>query len=251
VGTSAFAHKGGLHTSALGRAGGATYEHIDPTLVGNERRVVVSELAGRSNLLYKAQHFKLDLEERSPEWQQILQRVKELEYLGYQYEGAEASLELLMKKTVGLYARLFELDGFRVTVEKREDGRPVCEATIRVYVEGELEHTAADGDGPVHALDNALRKALLPFYPALREVHLTDFKVRVLDAKDGTAAKVRVLIDAADEDGSWSTVGVSENILEASWQALVDSVEYGIRRRAGEAEVRPARRAPVAAGAVG
>jgi 2-isopropylmalate synthase len=250
VGRSAFAHKGGIHVSAVMREA-STYEHINPALVGNERRVVVSELAGRSNLLYKAQQFKLELEERSPEWQQILQRVKELEYLGYQYEGAEASLELLMKKTVGLYARLFELDGFRVTVEKREDGRPVCEATIRVYVEGELEHTAADGDGPVHALDNALRKALLPFYPALREVHLTDFKVRVLDAKDGTAAKVRVLIDAADEDGSWSTVGVSENILEAAWQALVDSVEYGIRRRAGEAEVRPARRAPVAAGAVG
>ncbi len=248
VGRSAFAHKGGIHVSAVMREA-STYEHIDPALVGNERRVVVSELAGRSNLLFKAQHFNLDLDERSPEWQTILQRVKDLEYQGYQFEGAEASLELLMKKTLGVYSRLFDLDGFRVTVEKREDGRPVCEATIRVYVGGELEHTAADGDGPVHALDRALRKALLPFYPALQEIHLTDYKVRVLEAQDGTAAKVRVLIDSADENGSWSTVGVSENILEASWQALVDSVEYGLRRRAGEAEVRPARRGVLAASA--
>ena len=248
VGRSAFAHKGGIHVSAVMREA-STYEHIDPALVGNERRVVVSELAGRSNLLYKARHFNLALDERSPEWQRILQRVKDLEYEGYQFEGAEASLELLMKKTLGVYSRLFDLDGFRVTVEKREDGRPVCEATIRVYVDGELEHTAADGDGPVHALDRALRKALLPFYPALQEIRLTDYKVRVLEAQDGTAAKVRVLIDAADEDGSWSTVGVSENILEASWQALVDSVEYGLRRRAGEAEVRPTRRGALVAGA--
>ncbi len=153
-----------------------------------------------------------------------------------------------MKKTIGVYRRLFELEGFRVTVEKRQDGRPLCEATIKVYVDGEHEHTAAEGDGPVHALDNALRKALLPFYPALADVRLTDFKVRVLEAQDGTAAKVRVLIDSADEDGSWSTVGVSENILEAAWQALVDSIEYGLRRRAGEAEVRPQRRVAVAAG---
>jgi 2-isopropylmalate synthase len=248
VGRSAFAHKGGIHVSAVMREA-STYEHIDPTLVGNERRVVVSELAGRSNLQFKAHHFNLDLDERSPEWQAILQRVKDLEYAGYQFEGAEASLELLMKKTLGLYQPLFQLDGFRVTVDKRPSGRMVCESTIRVYVEGELEHTAADGDGPVHALDRALRKALLPFYPALAEVHLTDFKVRVLNAQDGTAAKVRVLIDSADEDGSWSTVGVSENIFEAAYQALVDSVEYGIRRRAGEAEVRPARRGALVAGA--
>jgi 2-isopropylmalate synthase len=254
VGKSAFAHKGGIHVSAVMREA-STYEHIDPSLVGNERRVVVSELAGRSNLLFKAQQFHLDLDERSPEWQRILQRVKDLEYEGYQFEGAEASLELLMKKTLGLYARLFELEGFRVTVEKRQDARPLCEATIKVIVDGEHEHTAAEGDGPVHALDNALRKALLPFYPALGDVRLTDYKVRVLNAEDGTAAKVRVLIDAADEDGSWSTVGVSENILEASWQALVDSVEYGLRRRAGEAGVHPAtpargaaRRMAVAAG---
>jgi 2-isopropylmalate synthase len=247
VGKSAFAHKGGIHVSAVMREA-STYEHIDPMLVGNERRVVVSELAGRSNLLFKAEQFNLDLDPQSPEWQRILQRVKDLEYAGYQFEGAEASLELLMKKTVGLYQRLFELEGFRVTVEKRQDGAPICEATIKVYVDGEHEHTAAEGDGPVHALDNALRKALLPFYPALADVRLTDFKVRVLEAQDGTAAKVRVLIDSADEAGSWSTVGVSENILEAAWQALVDSVEYGLRRRAGEAEVRAQRRTPVAAG---
>jgi 2-isopropylmalate synthase len=246
VGKSAFAHKGGIHVSAVMREA-STYEHIDPTLVGNARRVVVSELAGRSNLLYKAQQFALDLAEDSPEWQRILQRIKDLEYEGYQFEGAEASLELLMKKTLGLYERLFDLEGFRVTVEKRQDGRPVSEATIKVYVDGEHEHTAAEGDGPVHALDNALRKALLPFYPALREIHLTDFKVRVLDAQDGTAAKVRVLIDSADENGSWSTVGVSENILEAAWQALVDSIEYGLRRRAGQAGVQAVRRQPATA----
>jgi 2-isopropylmalate synthase len=248
VGKSAFAHKGGIHVSAVMREA-STYEHIDPALVGNARRVVVSELAGRSNLLYKAQQFNLDLDEGSPEWQKILQQVKELEYQGYQFEGAEASLELLMKKTIGLYARLFDLEGFRVTVEKRQDGGDaLCEATIKVDVDGEHEHTAAEGDGPVHALDNALRKALLPFYPALADVRLTDFKVRVLAQQDGTSAKVRVLIDSADEDGSWSTVGVSENILEASWQALVDSIEYGLRRRAGEAGVRPTRRTSVAAG---
>ncbi len=220
VGRSAFAHKGGIHVSAVMREA-STYEHLDPTLVGNARRVVVSELAGRSNLLFKAQQFDLDLDERSPEWLRILERIKDLEYAGYQFEGAEASLELLMKQTLGLYDRLFDLEGFRVTVEKRQDGRPICEATIKVVVDGEHEHTAAEGDGPVHALDNALRKALLPFYPALHDIRLTDFKVRVLDAQDGTAAKVRVLIDSADEDGSWSTVGVSENILEAAWQALV------------------------------
>jgi 2-isopropylmalate synthase len=247
VGKSAFAHKGGIHVSAVMREA-STYEHIDPTTVGNARRVVVSELAGRSNLLFKAEQFHLDLDERSPEWQKILQRIKDLEFEGYQYEGAEASLELLMKKTIGVYQRLFELEGFRVTVEKRQDGRPICEATIKVYVDGEHEHTAAEGDGPVHALDNALRKALLPFYPALADVRLTDFKVRVLEAQDGTAAKVRVLIDSADENGSWSTVGVSENILEASWQSLVDSIEYGLHRRAGAAEVRPQRRVAVAAG---
>src|SRR5579884_2808171 len=247
VGRSAFAHKGGIHVSAVMREA-RTYEHIDPALVGNERRVVVSELAGRSNLLYKARQFQLDLDERSPEWQQILQLIKDLEYQGNQFGGAEASLALLMKKALGIYERLFELEGFRVTVEKRQDGRPHCEATIKVVVDGEHEHTAAEGDGPVHALDNALRKALLPFYPALRDIRLTDYKVRVLNAEDGTAAKVRVLIESADEEGRWSTVGVSENILEASWQALVDSIEYGLRRRAGEAAVQPARRATVAAG---
>ncbi|HLI25571.1 MAG TPA: citramalate synthase [Chloroflexota bacterium] len=247
VGRSAFAHKGGIHVSAVLREA-RTYEHIDPALVGNERRVVVSELAGRSNLLYKARAFQLDLDEQSPEWQKILQLVKDLEYRGYQFEGADASLELLMKKALGLYQPLFQLEGFRVTVEKREDDRPYAEATIKVSVDGEHEHTAAEGDGPVHALDNALRKALLPFYPALADIHLTDFKVRVLDAQDGTAAQVRVLMTSADERGTWSTVGVSENILEAAWQALVDSIEYGLRRRAGEAGPRAARRVAVAAG---
>jgi 2-isopropylmalate synthase len=247
VGRSAFTHKGGIHVSAVMREA-RTYEHVDPGLVGNDRRVVVSELAGRSNLLFKARQFELDVEEDSPEWQDILGQVKDLEYSGYQFEGAEASLELLMRKALGSYTRLFDLEGFRVTIEKRRDRQSLCEATIKVRVNGEREHTAAEGDGPVNALDNALRKALLPFYPALADIRLTDYKVRVLTGGAGTSARVRVLIDSADEEGTWSTVGVSENIIEASWQALVDSVEYGLRRRLGEVDTRLVRRVAVAGG---
>jgi len=230
VGKSAFAHKGGLHVSAVARDP-ATYEHVDPASVGNTRRVVVSELSGRSNLLYKAQQFGLDLPEGSPAARLLLQQVKELEYQGYQFEGAEASLELLMRRALGLAPRVFQLEGFRVIVERRQEGEPVVEATIKVLVDGRHEHTAAEGNGPVHALDNALRKALEQFFPAIRRLHLTDYKVRVLDGTDGTAARTRVLIETADEHGSWSTVGVSSNIIEASWLALVDSIEYGLLRQ--------------------
>jgi 2-isopropylmalate synthase len=234
VGRSAFAHKGGIHVSAVARHP-ETYEHIDPETVGNRRRVVVSELAGRSNLLYKAQVFGIDLPESDAATTRLLQQVKALEFQGYQFEGADASLELLMRRTLGLASPRFELEAFRVTVEKRPDEAPTSEATIKVRVDGRREHTAAEGNGPVNALDNALRKALEEFYPEVRNIRLVDYKVRVLEGEDGTASKVRVLIESADDQGSWSTVGVSTNIIEASWEALVDSLEYGLQRQLGAA----------------
>lgn len=225
VGYSAFAHKGGVHVSAVAEYP-KTYEHIDPRLVGNERRILISELAGKSALFSKAKELRIDFEKDIPQTKKILSLIKKMEAQGYQFEGAEGSFELLLKKTVGDYHPFFELKGFRVIIEKDYLGRMHSEATIRVKVEGEEEHTAAEGDGPVNALDNALRKALEKFYPQLKEVSLTDFKVRVINASAGTAAKVRVLIESRDKKKEWSTVGVSENIIEASWQALVDAIEY-------------------------
>ncbi len=230
VGNSAFAHKGGIHVSAV-KKDPRTYEHILPELVGNHRRILVSELAGRSNILYKAKEYGLDLEKRTPQTEKVLEDLKRLEDEGYQFEGAEGSFELLMKKALGKYRSLFDLEGFRVTVEKRKDGTLNCEATIKVKVAGIEEHTAAEGNGPVNALDNALRKALEEFYPSLKEVRLTDYKVRVLDVKAGTAAPVRVLVESGDPKESWGTVGVSTNIIEASWQALVDSLEYKLLKK--------------------
>ena len=225
VGYSSFAHKGGVHVSAVTRYP-KTYEHIDPRLVGNERRILISELAGKSAVLSKAKELKIDFEKDITRAKRILSLVKKLEAQGYQFEGAEGSFELLLKKTIGYYHPFFELKGFRVIVEKDYLGRMHSEATIKVKVKGEEEHTAAEGDGPVNALDNALRKALEKFYPQLKEVSLTDFKVRVINASVGTAAKVRVLIETRDKKREWSTLGVSENIIEASWQALVDAIEY-------------------------
>ncbi|NOZ26324.1 MAG: citramalate synthase, partial [Nitrospirae bacterium] len=226
VGESAFAHKGGIHVSAIAKRP-ETYEHIRPELVGNTRRVLISDLAGRSNVLRKAEEFGLHIDKDSPQLMEILATIKELENRGFQFEAAEASFELLMKKTLGLHRRFFDLIGFRVIVEKRKEGEePLSEATIMVKVGGHIEHTAATGDGPVNALDNALRKAIEKFYPQLKSVKLLDYKVRVLAAGKGTSAKVRVLIESGDADGRWNTVGVSENIIEASWQALVDSIEY-------------------------
>lgn len=229
VGNSVFAHKGGIHVSAL-RKHPETYEHINPELVGNTRRVLVSELSGLSNVLYKADEIGIKLDRGSPATKKLLDTVKDMEHEGYQFEGAEASFELLMKKALGTYTHLFELVGFRIISEK-QNGEPVTEATIKVKVGSDIIHTAADGDGPVNALDNAMRKALESVYPALRDIKLSDYKVRVLDEKSGTAAKVRVLIDSTDGKHSWGTVGVSTNIIEASWQALVDSIEYGISKR--------------------
>ncbi len=226
TGDSAFAHKGGIHVSAVQRRP-ETYEHLRPELVGNSQRVLISDLAGKSNVLRKAEEFNLHLEANSPELTRIIEDLKGLEHHGFQFEGAEASFELLLRKEMGLHRRFFDLVGFRVIVEKRNEKEdPLSEATIMVRVGKNVEHTAATGAGPVNALDNALRKALEKFYPDLKKMRLQDYKVRVLAAGKGTSAKVRVLVESGDDGRSWGTVGVSENIIEASWQAIVDSIEY-------------------------
>ena len=224
VGESAFAHKGGVHVNAVTK-NPRTYEHLDPAQVGNERKILVSELSGRTSLVVKATNLQLSLTKDRPEAKKILDLLQQLEHQGYHFEAAEASFELLLQRHLKKLAPFFELQGFRVIIEKK-DGEMVSEATIKVKVDGRSEHAAAEGDGPVNALDNAIRKALAQFYPTLATMHLTDFKVRVLDEKEGTAAKVRVLIQSQDEHDSWGTIGVSENIIEASWRALVDSIEY-------------------------
>ncbi len=238
VGQSAFAHKGGLHVAAV-QKNPETYEHIDPAVVGNTQRVLMSDLAGRSNLLAKAAEFGIDLSSDAPVVRTLLQEVKDLEASGYAYEGADASFELLMRKALdGERAQFFRLIGFRVIDEKRHEGEPsIAEATIQLEgPDGQIAHTAAQGNGPVHALDQALRKALGKFYPEVEDIRLHDYKVRVLGSSEGTGALVRVLIESGDEERRWTTVGVSHNVIEASWQALVDSVDYKLHR---------SRRAPV------
>ncbi|MBI1912544.1 MAG: citramalate synthase [Deltaproteobacteria bacterium] len=226
VGESAFAHKGGIHVSAVLKSP-LTYEHIRPELVGNHQRVLVSDLSGRSNILYKAQEYGVDVKSNSEVVQDVLKELKALEHQGFQYEGAEASFELLIQKALKKKQRYFKLLEFRVMDEKKkEDEAPFSEATIKLEVGGVVEHTAAEGNGPVNALDAALRKALERFYPAISEVKLLDFKVRVLAGVQGTAAKVRVLVESGDGKDKWGTVGVSDNVIEASWQAIVDSLEY-------------------------
>lgn len=226
VGDSAFAHKGGVHVSAI-RKSDVTYEHVPPERVGNHQRVLISDLSGESNILYKAAEFKIDIESKDPKVREILDTLKRLENQGFQFEGAEGSFEILIKKALGQHKKFFELIGFRVIVEKKtEDEPPLSEATIMVRVGDRVEHTAAVGNGPVNALDNAIRKALEKFYPELKEVKLLDYKVRILTTKDGTAAQTRVLIESGDGKLRWGTVGVSENIIQASWQALVDSIDY-------------------------
>ena len=225
VGDSAFAHKGGMHINAVMK-NASTYEHIDPTLVGNHQRMLVSELGGKTGIILRAKELDLDLTKESPKTKKILKLIQSLEHQGYHFEAAEASFEILMKKALKKYSEFFELEGFRVVIEKQGDKKITSEAIMKIKVNGIREHTAAEGDGPINALDNALRKALKDFYPTLSKMHLSDFKVRVLDEKSGTAARVRVLIQSQDETESWNTIGVSGNIIEASWQALLDSVEY-------------------------
>jgi 2-isopropylmalate synthase len=231
VGSSAFAHKGGMHVNAV-QKNVSTYEHVVPESVGNKRRILVSDLAGGSNILMAAAEHNLDLDSKGPEVRQILTELKQLENEGYEFEAAGASFELLMQKVLQKHEPYFNLDGFRVIVEKRGHDDPcVTEATVKVTVNDETEIMAAEGDGPVNALDTALRKALTRFYPDISSVSLRDYKVRILDGDRGTEAKTRVLIESTDGHDFWGTVGVSENIIEASWQALVDSVEYVLYRK--------------------
>ncbi len=227
VGASAFAHKGGLHASATDRLAGA-YEHIDPAAVGNLARVVVSELAGRASITMKAKELGIDLEGDPATVGEVLDAIKDLEHRGYSFEAADASLEVMLKKRIGTYEPFFGLESFRVLMEKREDGRVMTEATVKVHVGDDRHLATAEGNGPVNALDKALRMAIGKFYPALDDIRLTDYKVRVLDEKKGTGAVTRVLVESDDGVNSWGTVGVSENIIEASWQALVDSIDYGL-----------------------
>ena len=216
---------------------------MDPNLVGNQRKLVLSDQAGVSAMLHQADSRHIKLGKDTPEAKAVIDEVKKMESEGYQFEGAEASFEILLKKALGKHRNFFDLIGFRVIVESRGDGKLVSEATIKVKVNGVLENTVGEGDGPVNALDQALRKALTKFYPSLRDVKLTDFKVRVLDAKEGTAAKVRVLIESRDKKDSWGTVGVSENIIEASWEALVDSIDYKLLKDSGKKGFKPSKKA--------
>lgn len=228
VGRSAFAHKGGVHVDAVLKHE-RTYEHIPPSAVGNERRILVSELAGGATVAHHAQRLGLQLDKSTPEVRRVLQKVAHLENEGYSFEAAEASFELMLMQQTGRYRKLFELKGFRVIVEKRGDkGEVITEATVKVAVDGREMLTVSEGNGPVHALDSALRKALLEFYPELAQIRLTDYKVRVVNVREGTAAKVRVIVESEDGEQTWSTTGVSTNIIEASWRALVDSIEYGL-----------------------
>ncbi|MBE0476972.1 MAG: citramalate synthase [Coriobacteriia bacterium] len=227
VGASAFAHKGGVHAAAAARLPEA-YEHADPSAVGNLARVVVSELAGRASLSMKAAELGIDVEGDAETVGRVLDRIKELEHRGYSFEAADGTLEVMLRKELGTYQPFFTLESFRCIMEKREDGRVMTEATIKLHVGGHRYIATAEGNGPVNALDRALRLAIERFYPELASIELTDYKVRVLDEKKGTAAVTRVLIESTDREKSWGTVGLSENIIEASWEALVDSVDYGL-----------------------
>ena len=237
VGKSAFAHKGGVHVSAIMKSP-ISYEHIDPKKVGNRRRILVSDLSGKSNIEYKAREMDIRLEENGHDSQKIVGEIKKLEDQGYQFDAAEGSLELLIKKASGQFEEPFTLESFRVTTEKNHSGPSTSQATIKISVGNDQEITAAEGDGPVNALDNALRKALTKFFPQIQEMALVDFKVRVIDGSEATAAKVRVQIETRDPREIWSTIGVSENIIEASWQALVDSVQYKLSKEMNKTKLK-------------
>ncbi|RXZ82271.1 citramalate synthase [Paenibacillaceae bacterium] len=226
VGNAAFAHKGGIHVSAIMKDS-KTYEHIAPELVGNKQRVLVSELAGQSNIISKAKELGLDVHANNEKTKEIIDKIKDLEHHGYQFEGADASLELLLREAFGQTKEIFTLESFKMLVEKTA-GAMVSEAIVKIKVDGQTVYTAAEGNGPVNALDNALRKALMHYYPSIMDIHLSDYKVRVIDENDATSAKVRVLIESTDFKNTWSTVGVSSNIIEASWEALVDSIRYAL-----------------------
>ncbi len=225
IGHRAFTHKGGMHIDAVIK-NPVAYEHIEPSIVGNHRRFVTSELAGKLPIILKAQQIGVKLDKKSPLAKKLMKALQEKEFAGYHFEAADASFELFVKRSLKKYKPFFTLEGFKTTSERQSDNRVFAEASIRVTVDGKSQFNASDGNGPVEALDTALRQALKPFYPRLAEMHLTDYKVRVLDSKAATAAKVRVLIESQDNTDSCTTVGVNENIIEASWEALTDSIEY-------------------------
>jgi 2-isopropylmalate synthase len=226
VGRNAFAHKGGMHVAGVS-VDPTTFEHVDPAVVGNNRELLVSELSGRGTVLARAQEAGVALDEAGAG--RVVERIKELEHRGYHYEAADGSFELLLRKETGEYEPLFRLESWRAIVEKRADGRVETEATIKIWVDGERYVRTAEGNGPVNALDRALRDALVEIHPHLRDIDLVNFKVRILDEAKGTGAVTRVLLDASDGDAVWGSIGVSENVIEASWEALVDSLEYGMQ----------------------
>ncbi|MDA3897147.1 MAG: citramalate synthase [Desulfobacteraceae bacterium] len=231
VGKSAFAHKGGIHVNAIMKDS-RSYEHMDPSLVGNRQRVVVSDMSGKSNIEYKAKELGISLDDNGLDTGNILSKIKQMEKEGYQFDVADGTFQIMVEKLGQQFKPMFDLDSFRVTIEKNKDKPCYCHATIKISVDDQVQDiTAAEGFGPVSALDNALRKALNKVYPhVLDPVHLVDFKVRVLDGSDGTAARVRVLIESRDENSIWSTIGVSEDVIEASWQALADSFQHKLAR---------------------
>jgi 2-isopropylmalate synthase len=226
VGRNAFAHKGGMHVAGV-QADARTFEHLDPALIGNSREVLISELSGRGSVLSRAEGAGIDLDADAAK--RSVERIKEREHRGYHYEAADASFELLLRREAGEYHSLFRLESFRVITEKRADGRVETEATIKIWVEGRRYVRTAEGNGPVNALDRALRDAIGELHPQLGEIELVDYKVRILDSHQGTGAVTRVLLDASDGHESWGAIGVSENIIEASWEALVDSLEYAFQ----------------------
>jgi 2-isopropylmalate synthase len=231
IGRTAFAHKGGMHVNAVQKLA-RSYEHIIPASVGNEQTILVSELSGQSNILLRAEQMGIPIQKGAPEANLILGKIKSLEHEGYSFEAASGSLELLIRRELGKYRQLFEANEYHTSFRQYRDGhKPVCEATVKIGVNAQTELTVAEGHGVVNALDIALRKALLPFYPEIAEVSLIDYKVRILDGHDATAAKTRVLIVSAHGGETWGTIGVSENIIEASWIALVDGIDLFLQKR--------------------
>jgi 2-isopropylmalate synthase len=234
VGPSSFAHKGGMHANAVTKSS-SSYEHIDPALVGNQRRVLVGELSSRSNIMLKAQEMGVDIHDKSPEARKILDHIKELESEGYEFEAADASFELLIQRELGQCQLWFELDEYHVSMRKNNThGFTNCESTVKIRIEGDLIHTVANGDGPVNALDNSLRLALKQKFPEISEMQLFDYKVRIVNSATGTASRIRVLIESTDGERKWGTVGVSDNVIDASWLALTDSVAYFLNLRRGQ-----------------
>ena len=223
VGRNAFAHKGGLHVAGV-QADPTTFEHLDPAAVGNARELLISELSGRGTVLSHAERTGIEMDAAAAT--RVVDRVKELEHRGFQFEAADGSFDLLIRRETGDFEPLFRLESWRVIAEKREDGRVATEATIKIWVQGERYVRVAEGNGPVNALDRALRDAISETYPHLRDIKLVNYKVRILDEAHGTEAITRVLIDASDGETVWGTIGVSENVIAASWDALVDSLEF-------------------------